>query len=360
MATLVTVKQIHFVLNADLGFKKDAIISFATPFNRSNFFKPDQRRLVLLNELKNLPGIEMVSLAGSAPTYHGWNFRTMTYKDGKKEIVTDVHQKTGDTNYLKLYHLQLLAGRIPVESDTTRELVINENYLHVLGFRKPEEALNKMVNDIPIVGVMADFHQESLHGHIKPLAFSGNLNNSYSFHIALQPQDAAGSSWKSTIAKIEKEFKQIYPEEEFTYEFFDESIAKFYKSEQDISSLLKWAAGLAIFISCLGLLGLVMFTTNSRIKEIGVRKVLGASVAQIVSLLSKDFIVLVVIGFVIATPLAWWAMHKWLDNFAYKTTISWWLFVASGMMMIMIALFTMSIQTIRAASANPIKSLRTE
>ena len=158
-------------------------------------------------------------------------------------------QITGDTNYLKLYHLQLLAGRIPVESDTTREFVINENYLHVLGFRKPEEALNKMVNSIPIVGVMADFHQESLHGPIKPLAFSGNLNNSYSFHIALQPQDAEGSSWKSTIAKIEMEYKQIYPEEEFTYEFFDESIAKFYKSEQDISQLLNWATGLAI--SCL-------------------------------------------------------------------------------------------------------------
>jgi putative ABC transport system permease protein len=210
------------------------------------------------------------------------------------------------------------------------------------------------------VGVMADFNQQSLHELVKPLAFASQNQYSSTFHIALKPQNAAGASWKNTISKIESAFKKYYPEEEFSYEFFDESIARFYKSEQDLSRLLKWATGLAIFISCMGLLGLVIYTTNLRTKEIGVRKVLGASVSNIVSLLSKDFIVLVIIAFIIAAPLAWWAMNKWLENFAYRTSINWWVFVASGVSMIIIALITLSIQTIKAAMANPVKSLRTE
>jgi ABC-type antimicrobial peptide transport system permease subunit len=209
------------------------------------------------------------------------------------------------------------------------------------------------------VGVMADFNQESLHAPIKPLAFSSNLTYSFTLQVGLKPQQKGGS-WKSSIASIEKLFKQMYPEEDFQYDFVDETIAKFYKTEQDISSLLKWSTGLAIFISCMGLLGLVMYTTNLRIKEIGIRKVLGATVTQIVSILSKDFIRLVIIASLIAVPLSWWAMNQWLENFAYKTTISWWVFVLSTLFMILIALITLGIQTIRAASANPVESLRSE
>jgi len=207
---------------------------------------------------------------------------------------------------------------------------------------------------------MADFNQQSLHELVKPLVFTSNLKYSYAFHVALKPLDAEGTLWKNTIAKIENAFKKNYPEEDFSYQFFDESIAKFYKSEQDLSRLLKWATGLAIFISCMGLLGLVIYTTNQRTKEIGVRKVLGASVSNIVSLLSKDFVLLVMIAFVIAAPLAWWVLNTWLQNFAYRTSINWWVFAVSGLSMIVIALVTLSIQTIKAAMANPVKSLRTE
>src|SRR5207244_4883753 len=155
-------------------------------------------------------------------------------------------------------------------------------------------------------------------------------------------------------------FKKIYPGEDFSYTFFDESIAKFYDSEQHTSTLLSWATGLAVIISCLGLLGLVIYTTNQRTKEIGVRKVLGASVLQIVSLISKDFLKLVALAFIIAAPVAWWGMNKWLQNFAYHTQLSVWLFVSAGIAIIVVAILTLSFQTIKAAIANPVESLRTE
>ena len=159
---------------------------------------------------------------------------------------------------------------------------------------------------------------------------------------------------------MEKLYKDIYPEDDFKYKFYDESIAAFYKTEQDISRLLKWSAGLCIFISCLGLLGLVMYITNTRTKEIGVRKVLGASVAQIVSLLSKDFIALVMIAFLIALPIAWWAMNNWLHDFVYRTSLSWWVFAVTGGGMLLIAMLILGIRTIKSAVENPVKSLRTE
>jgi putative ABC transport system permease protein len=360
IATAITVKQINYMLSKDMGFKKDAIIYFAAPFNFNNLSIPDTKRFVLLNELKSIPGIEMISNGQAPPSSTSWSMSTLTYKDGKKEIQTDVSLKDGDTNYLKLYHIKLLAGRNVEQCDTTKEYVINETYMHILGFQQPSDVLNKNINGKPIIGVMANFNQQSLHAPVKPLAFSSNCKYGYTFHIALKPQDAEGKLWKNTISRIEAAFRTIYPGEDFSYQFFDESIARFYKSEQDISRLLKWATGLAVFISCLGLLGLVIYTTNLRVKEIGVRKVLGASAGQIVSLLSKDFILLVLLAFVIAVPVAWWAMNKWLDNFVYRTTISWWIFALSGGLMIIIALITLSIQTIRSARTNPVKSLRTE
>jgi ABC-type antimicrobial peptide transport system permease subunit len=359
MATLIAVKQIHFMMNKDLGFKKEAIINVQTPFIWRQSAK-DNRRKLLLQEIQQMPGVQLASLAGGPPAENGWSSDEFKYNDGKKEVVTEVNTKNGDTNYLRLYQIKILAGRNIKPSDSTNEFVINETYMNVLGFQNPEEVLNKQVNNIPIVGVMADFNQESLHTPIKPMAFSAELGSSWTLHIALKPNDPLQNSWKATIAAIEKAYKDIFPENDFSYEFLDESIAKFYQVEENVSGLLKWAAGLAIFISCMGLLGLVIFTTNQRTKEIGVRKVLGASVAQIVSILSKDFLWLVFIASVFAMPIAWWAMKKWLENFAFKTTLSWWLFVMGALIMVFVALLTLSIQTFRAANANPVDSLRTE
>jgi ABC-type antimicrobial peptide transport system permease subunit len=211
-----------------------------------------------------------------------------------------------------------------------------------------------------VVGVMADFNQESLHEQVKPIAFSSELGNCWTLHVALKTGVSQVEIWKTTIASIEKSFKTLFPEEVMNYWFMDQSIKGFYSTEQNLSSLLKWATGLAIFISCMGLLGLVMYTTTLRTKEIGVRKVLGASITHIVRILSRDFIQLVIIASFIAVPITWYAMHKWLDNFAYKTPVQWWLFLLSTLFMMLIALFTLSIQTIRAASANPVESLRSE
>ena len=247
-------------------------------------------------------------------------------------------------------------------SDTMKEFIINDTYAKLLGFQKPEDALGKQLNfngkKMPIVGVMQDFHESSTRSPIDPLVFAGS--NGSTFHIRLKPNTAGAFEWKNGIGKIQKAFKGIYPDADFNYQFVDEKIANLYQSEQRTASLLKWSTGLAILISCLGLLGLVIFTTNSRKKEIGIRKVLGASVMQITSSLSSDFMRLVLLAFVIAAPVAWWATYEWLQNFAFRTGISWWIFALSGISMLLIALITLSMQTIKAARANPVESLRSE
>jgi hypothetical protein len=259
--------------------------------------------------------------------------------------------------------MKLIAGRNLQQSDTIREYLVNEAYTRFLGYRNPADVIGKTVghgaHQIPIVGVLADVHTKSLHQAITPVAFRCQAKGHTTFHIALKKQNE-NNEWKSGIEKIGKAWKEIYPEEEFKYSFLDETIAKFYKKEQDTERLLNWCTSLSILISCLGLLGLVIYTTTQRTKEIGVRKVLGASIAQIVSLISKDFMQLVMLAFVIVVPLSWWAMHDWLQDFAYRTSISWWIFLASGTLMTLIAFLVMSIQTVRSAMVNPVKSLRTE
>lgn len=364
IATLVVSKQINFSLNKELGYKKDAIVYFPTVWN---FFsdKPDNRRFALLEKIKEMPEVEKVSLASHSPAHQGSSSTTMKVDNGKKEIELMTEVMNADPEYFDIYKLKLLGGRFPVQSDTLKEYLVNESFTKSFGFLNPEDAIGKSVKKnnklIPIVGVLKDFHTKSTHDPIKPVAYASARKNSYNIHLALKSQAGSPGLWKAGLEKIEKEFQKLYPEDpDFNYKFFDETIAAFYKKEQDVSRLLKWAAGLCIFISCLGLLGLVIYTTNTRTKEIGVRKVLGASVVQIVSLLSKDLLSLVMIAFIIATPLAWLAMSNWLQDFAYRTNISWWVFAACGIGMLMIALVLLSIRTIRAALTNPVKSLRTE
>lgn len=360
MGTILVSKQINYSLNKDMGFKKDAIINIQTSYNDT----VRNHKYVLMNKLKAIPEIQLISLCTNPPSSGNTWSSTMKYKDGKKEIETDVQQKYADSNYIKLYHMKLLAGTNIETTDTLTSLLINETYAHILGFTKPEQAVGKLIafdkKNIPVAGVVGDFNQRSLHESIKPIVIGSRSLVERTISIALQPQNSNGTTWKTAISKVEKAFKEVYPEMDFEYKFLDEDIAKYYTAEQHISSLLSWATGLALFISSLGLLGLVIYTTTQRTKEIGVRKILGASVVQIVSMISKDFILLVLFAFVIATPLAWLGINKWLENFADRTSVSWWIFAVSGLAMIIIAFVTLSFQTIKAAIANPVKSLRTE
>lgn len=360
IATILVSKQINYSLNKDLGFKKDAIVYFSTSYNDKN----KDNRMALMERLRAIPEIEMLSLSYGPPSFEGGWTTISKYNDGKKETESRVSVKLGDPNYIKLYNIKLLAGTNLPLSDTARGLLINETFCRELGFKDPQEAIGKVIEwnqmHTPIIGVVGDFHEKSLHETIKPVIITTWTGPSKTINVALAKQNAEGTTWKTAISKIEKEWKAIYPEEDIKINFLDDYLEKYYETEKHISNLLLWATGLAIFISCLGLLGLVIYTTNQRKKEIGVRKVIGASILQIVSMLSKDFLKLLLIAFVIAVPIVWWAADQWLQNFAYRTSISWWVFPAGGIIMMLMAMAILGIKTFKAAAANPVISLRTE
>ncbi|HEX9512765.1 MAG TPA: ABC transporter permease [Puia sp.] len=358
IGTLMVNRQIHYSLEKDMGFRKNAIVNFYVPFD---FFKPDQRKFVLLDKLRSIPQIEAVTLGNGAPAMGGTMTTQVTFNDGKKEIKILPDSRSGDTAFISLYHIRLLAGRNVLPADSATELLINETMARQMGFQQPRDAIGKFVafdgRQVPVVGIMADFNLSSVRTAIHPLLFHLEPRYGYAMSVALRPD---ASQWNDAIAKIQADWKTLYPEADFDYQFLDKSIEDFYKQDKDLSRLLAWSTGITIFISCLGLLGLVIFTANQRTKEIGIRKVLGASVAQIITLLSGDFIRLVSLAFLIAVPIAWWAIHQWLQNFAYHAAPAWWIFVISGVMMLALALFILCIRAGRAAMANPINSLRTE
>lgn len=361
IATLLVAKQINYALNKDMGFKKDAIVTVNIPWNAPN----EGQRKVFLNKVQAIPGVEKATLAGQQPASSGYSTTSLKYTEKDRVVESMVEIKYADPMYYNIYNLKLIAGRFANDGDTvTRELVVNEACAKLFGFKNPADAVGKSLDrgsqKVTITGVIKDFHLKSVHSPIVPLMYANASRSHRTLHVLLKPNTAGTGSWKNSLAKLEQSWKEVYPEFDYKVSFVDESIAAFYKSEQDMSRLLKWSTGLAIFISCLGMLGLVIYTTNQRVKEIGVRKVLGASVVQLVSLLSREFILLVLIAFVLAAPLAWWAINDWLNNFSYKTEMSWWIFALGGLLMIAGALLTLSFQTIRAALTNPVKSLRSE
>ncbi|HKC37777.1 MAG TPA: ABC transporter permease, partial [Chitinophagaceae bacterium] len=244
IATLVVSKQIHYSLNKELGYKKDAIVYFPTVWN---FFsdKPDERRFALLEKIKAMPEVEKVSLASNSPAHQGASSTTMKVDNGKKEVELMTETMNADPEYFDIYKLKLAAGKFPVQSDTLKEYLVNESFTKAFGFTNPEDAIGKFVNrnnkKVPIVGVLKDFHTKSTHDPIKPVAYASVRKSSYNIYIALRSQAGSPGLWKTGLDKIEREFKKLYPEDpDFKYKFFDETIAAFYKKEQDVSRLLKW------------------------------------------------------------------------------------------------------------------------
>ncbi|GAB4027582.1 FtsX-like permease family protein [Spirosoma gilvum] len=358
IGALLVGQQLRFMINADQGFQREAIVTFHTP--TSSFFNGDHHdvRFTLADRIRKLAGVEQVSMANQTPLSGGWSTSTLEFtgKKGKSEV--NVYRKEVDTNFIALYGLKLLAGRNLVASDTANEFVINETLARHMGYQKPSQAIGKMLAKMPIVGVIRDFNHRSLHNTIQPTALMSQKENLHMFNVRFRRTGA--TSFDQTLAQVKALWDGTYPGETFEPKFVDESIAELYGTERDLGKLISLATGIAVFISCLGLFGLVTFTAERRTKEIGIRKILGASVASLAALLSKDFLVLILIAIVIASPLAWWGVRTWLDGFAYRIDLPWGMFILAGMLVIGIALLTVSFQSIKAALMNPVKSLKAE
>ena len=362
IATLLVGKQIRFLMNADMGFKTDAVAYVSRPWQ----YKSVDKNELLLQKFEHIPGIEKSSLGGMPPASFSTHSSGVTFQNEDREIKVDLEILYGDLSYLDVYGIPLIAGRIPL-NDTINEYVVNETALEALGFKDPKEILDKNLNinkeNYRIVGVMQDFKQRSLKTGVEPMVFGGDTDRGFwsqfrNIHVTLPTHDS--QLLKQTLARIEDAYQEVYPGETFEIKFIDDTIARFYEREKRLSTLLNWATGLSILISILGLLGLVIHTVTRRTKEIGVRKVLGATVAQLNMLLCKDFLKLIALAFLIAVPFAWWGIQNWLQDYVFRTEMSWWVFALSGLGMITLALVIISLKTIRTASKNPVKSLGTE
>lgn len=360
ISTILVGKQIHFMMNKDMGFKTDAIANVHTPWYNNTL----EKQVRFEQELKKYPELSKLARGGNTPASRSTSTTVVTYinNDGN-EIQTPLQLLRGAKDYIDIYNIELLAGR-HILNDTIHEFVINETYLNILGFTNPEEALGIQIKRsdklYPIVGVVKDFNQRSLKDPINPLAIVGNWGGTSFRVMHFTMMNNEQTSMLNTISKIETAYKSIYPDADFQVNFMDETVERFYNQEKSLSKLLGWAMGLSVLISCLGLLGLVIYTTERRTKEIGVRKVLGATLSQLNILLCKEFLVLVIIAFVIATPLAYLGLSSWLEDFAFKTNLSWWIFALSGLGMVLIAIAIMSARTVSTAMKNPVNSLRTE
>jgi ABC-type antimicrobial peptide transport system permease subunit len=358
IGTLVLISQINFMLTKDLGFTKDSIIHFNTPWSENG-----SKRFVLQNELSRLPEVAEISMCNSSPSDFGYSSNMLIYKDGKEEIKTNVYRKFGDEHYVPLYNIKIIAGRNLLPADSMKEILINESYLKELNLT-PQEAIGKEIweqdKPYPIVGVVKNFHTSSLQFGFQPIFMANNKESLYSFSIKFSSTKGGATKFQEAIAKIEKAWNKVYPDKKFEYKFVDEKIRSFYETEQRMSKLTTTAMAIAIIICSLGLFGLVSYTSIQRTKEIGIRKVLGATVNNIVLLLSKDFLLLVIVAFAIAAPVAYYGADKFLSGYAFHTNLNWYLFALAGGASVILAFATVSYQAIKAAISNPVDSLRSE
>jgi ABC-type antimicrobial peptide transport system permease subunit/AraC-like DNA-binding protein len=355
IVTLVMVSQMSYVNTADMGFNKEAILTAQVPQDSVGFAK----RVVLRDELLKIPGIEKVSFGTGAPIGGRWFVDLRTPDNVGKAPNMIIAYKMTDTGFFNLFHLQFIAGRPYANSDTSREFVVTENVTRKLGYRDPQLAIGKRIivdgKNRPIVGVVKDFHVASLRFSMVPVVLTTDRRVYGMVSIKLNLAQA-----RPAMAAMEKLWGKYYPDFAFTNSFLDDDIAAFYRQETQLSQLYKLFAAVAIFISCLGLYGLVTFMAVQRKKEIGVRKVLGAPVSAILILLSQEFTLLIGIAFMIAAPVAWYLMHNWLKQYAYRIDLGPALFIITIIGSILVAWVTVGYTAIKAALANPARSLRNE
>jgi putative ABC transport system permease protein len=355
----VIYSQLNYIRNKDLGFDKNQKLIF-------NFYtNTTQRKMAgFTNDLKQLAEVKAVSNADNylgqfVPHDHG-----VYLAGGNMATAIDAQNINTDENFVKANGIKMISGRDFRQRDSSRVL-INETLAKRLGLNPQTAPGTRLytkyepnpVTFVEVAGVMKDFNYNSLHSEVKPfmLVYDGQQSDLNTIVVS-----ADSKNFKNLLAKMETIWHKDIPDAPFEYSFLDSEVQKQYDNEITLSQIINTFTLIAIVISCLGLFGLAAFSAEQRSKEIGIRKVLGASVSGIVGLLSKDFLKLVMVAIVIATPIAWWGMSKWLQAFVYRINISWWMFALAGVLAIIIALATVSFQAIRAALMNPVKSLKTE
>jgi ABC-type antimicrobial peptide transport system permease subunit len=370
IGTIIIGNQIHYLLNKNLGFQKDAIINF---FNGGKHRNTDD--YVLADKIRPLSGVEKVSVSLDPPETAFPGGGTLLCKDIGTHI--ESQYMGADDEFVSLYGLKIITGRnfnVPVGKDSSTEFLINETCSRQLGFKKPEDAIGHLIQQGyfaktgsfialrsgPVVGVLADFHSKPLNIPIGAVCMAATKSHGGLISVKLSTNGKQPGDFNATIKNIESQWKIIYPDENFNYSFYDRTIAGFYSKEQKTGKIMNIAMVIAILISCMGLFGLITFMAEQRTKEIAIRKVLGASVTTITTMLAKEFAILIIISFLIASPIAYYFLYQWLQDFAYRVQIGWWIFVVAGVLALLIALLTVSFQAIKAAIANPVKSLRTE
>ena len=367
IGAIVVAKQMHFIQSEPLGFNTEKIVDIGLPDN-----KPEHLA-TLRNQLSAIPGISTFSISLGAPVSSNRINTGFNVKEKYAANNFDVKVKAVDKGYLTTYGLQLLAGRW-FDQDDERQVdnsipdslrhyafVLNETAVKTLGFASAQQALGKYVtygmNDVsaPVIGVVKDYHVASLHEAMAPVLMVNLPFFYYNVGIKL-----SGGSAADVLSAVEKAWTSVYPNDLFESNFLDENVANQYKEEKRTQQLFDIFASLSIAINVLGLIGLLSFMIEQKTKEIGIRKVLGASFADISFILSKDFVRLIVIAFVMAVPVAWLIMNSWLQGFAYRTRISWWVFAAAIAGALVITCISIGFQTIKAAVTSPVKSLKSE
>ena len=357
IATIIVYHQLNYMQTRDLGFNKDQmlILDFHDEFSGSELCK----------RLKKIPNINSCSISGSIPGYEFYKDKTKTEVENTSgELQSYIMGVYGiDCDFLNQYGIPVIAGRnfsLEHGTDPMQAIILNETATKKLGYTSPGEAIGKRFfqfgNEGKVIGVTKDFHDRSLKNQIEPMCYRLLFNNPGTF-ISV---NVSSKDLPTTINSIKKEWDNVIGHRPFSYFFLDEAFDKQYRSEEQFGKLFFVFTLLAILISSLGLIGLVSYHTIQRTKEIGIRKILGARIYSIVKILSTEYIKLILFAFIIATTVSIFLMNKWLENFAYRVTISWWIFITAGMLAAIVALGSISYFTIKAALANPVKSLRTE
>ncbi|MBT31023.1 MAG: hypothetical protein CMO01_15300 [Thalassobius sp.] len=352
--TIVVMQQLDFARSNDLGFNRDHIVNIHIPWEKQD------RIEALQNEWRGINGLSQMSFSSQAPIMNGWSATTITLDNDSTSEEKQTNLIQADPVYFELYGFNFLAGGPYPESDSLESVVVNQKFLNLMGLDNPHEAVGKAVyygkdRPLTITGVVSDFHINSFRSEIKPLMMGMEKDNLYVANLKINPV-----TQKETLAALESKWYHIYPDETFKYDFLEDDIYRMYKNEEQTYRLFNLFAGIAIFISCLGLYGLISFISLQRTKEIGIRKVLGASIRQIVYLFSKEFIILVITALLIAGPIGYYIMTNWLEDYAYKISLTWDMFAITLCVALVIALITVSYQSIKAALQNPADALHSD